>query len=164
MATKRLSRTVLEGGSLGSYNWECVHYTRVERQKSRIELRRVAKGDIEPDEYVGIERKNPWSGEKFTDHLSPLYGYLRKNAGRAWNDVYSDLAAQFDVRSLAGYHVFVQHIQREVCDWYDVIDDVPGSVKNGTYRDMHYVDADGILRFQQGKTWKNRRKKQQESS
>jgi len=49
-----------------------------------------------------------WTGEdkNLTDVLGPLRGYLRKNLGRPWDDVYSELCTGLDRRSVSGLHVF----------------------------------------------------------
>lgn len=47
-----------------------------------------------------------WNGKSLTDVLSPLYGYLEKNVGRHWDDVYSELSKGLDRRSVSGLHVF----------------------------------------------------------
>lgn len=43
------------------------------------------------------------------DDLEPLIRYLKTNAGRKWNDVYSDLNQQLDTRSATGLHV-LEHL------------------------------------------------------
>lgn len=45
-------------------------------------------------------------GKSLSDVLGPLEGYLRKNCGRRWDDVYSELAKGLDKRSVSGLHVF----------------------------------------------------------
>lgn len=45
-------------------------------------------------------------GKSLSDVLGPLKGYLRKNCGRPWDDVYSELAKGLDKRSVSGLHVF----------------------------------------------------------
>jgi hypothetical protein len=41
-----------------------------------------------------------------TDVLGPLKGYLQKNVGRCWNDVYSEICQYMDRRSTVGAHIF----------------------------------------------------------
>lgn len=45
----------------------------------------------------------------FGEHLTPLYGIVRKNVGRKWDKVYSELNQAFDRRSATGDHIF-QHL------------------------------------------------------
>jgi hypothetical protein len=47
--------------------------------------------------------------KSFGEHLSPLYGIVRKNVGRKWDKVYSELSKNFDRRSATGNHIF-QHL------------------------------------------------------
>lgn len=47
--------------------------------------------------------------KSFGEHLSPLYGLVRKNVGRKWDKVYSELKQAFDARSATGNHIF-QHL------------------------------------------------------
>ena len=47
-----------------------------------------------------------YNWKELTDVLSPLHGYLRKNVGRPWDDVYSELCEGLDRRSVSGLHVF----------------------------------------------------------
>lgn len=51
--------------------------------------------------------------KSFSDLLGPLRRYLRKNVGRPWDKVYSELAQHMDKRKTTGIHVF-QHVEREV--------------------------------------------------
>src|ERR1700722_596161 len=41
----------------------------------------------------------------FTDLLGPLYGYLKKQVGRPWNKVYSEIAKKLPRKSLQGIHI-----------------------------------------------------------
>ncbi|HEX5207865.1 MAG TPA: hypothetical protein VFW10_08705 [Steroidobacteraceae bacterium] len=45
----------------------------------------------------------------FGEHLSPLYGQVRKALGRRWDDLYSDLRRNFDARSVINAHI-LQHL------------------------------------------------------
>lgn len=47
--------------------------------------------------------------KEFGEHLTPLYGIVRKNVGRKWDKVYSELNEAFDRRSATGDHIF-QHL------------------------------------------------------
>lgn len=49
-----------------------------------------------------------------TDVVGPLYGYLRKQVGRPWNKVYSEICKVMDRRNIAQDHVF-NHIFDRVC-------------------------------------------------
>jgi hypothetical protein len=45
-------------------------------------------------------------GKTLSDVLNPLKGYLHKNVGRHWDDVYSEICQNLDRRSVTGLHVF----------------------------------------------------------
>lgn len=51
--------------------------------------------------------------KEFTDKLNPLRKYLRKQAGRPWDDVYSELREHLDFRSVSGLHIW-DHVKQEV--------------------------------------------------
>lgn len=55
---------------------------------------------------TGRRRRQGYDNKQSTDVLGPLEGYLRKNVGRPWNDVYSEICANLDRRSTTGAHVF----------------------------------------------------------
>lgn len=65
-------------------------------KESMMMRRRIAKG----------ERKS------FGDHLSPLRGWVAKQVGKKWDDVYSEVCALFDRRSFIKAHVH-QHLLRD---------------------------------------------------
>lgn len=64
------------------------------------------------DEFSGgkesmMKRRRIANGERktFGDLLGPLEGWVRKQVGRKWNDVYSELCTLFDKRSVIKNHV-----------------------------------------------------------
>lgn len=93
-------------------------------------------------EKAGIRRNHTGWGFSFGDRLSPLWGFLKKNAGRPWDEVYSEICQHADNRSIRGYHVR-EHVQ----------DYVTGSggqdYPNRYWRrsDPFWVDDEGILCF-----------------
>ena len=52
-------------------------------------------------------------GKSFGEHLTPLWRFLRKNLGRPWDKVYSEIRSQLDGRSVTGQHV-LDHLRWEV--------------------------------------------------
>lgn len=54
-----------------------------------------------------------WNAKEFSDVLGPLRKYLRKQVGRPWDKVYSELSQTLDKRSLTGLHIW-DHIKSEV--------------------------------------------------
>jgi hypothetical protein len=60
----------------------------------------------------GRRRRNR-DHKSFSDVLGPLRAYLRKQVGRPWDKVWSEICATLDRRSLTGLHIF-DHIEQEV--------------------------------------------------
>ncbi len=58
---------------------------------------------------VSRRRQYGYDSKDFSDVLRPLFGYLFKNVGRQWDDVYSELCNNLDRRTVSGQHVF-QHM------------------------------------------------------
>lgn len=93
----------------------------VERPRSRSRQRNNKFGarlryipdhdyDDEPKKPRGFESYTAGSRKWFTDVLGPLAGFLRKNIGRPWDKVYSELCANLDKRKATGKHIF-DHIK-----------------------------------------------------
>lgn len=83
------------------------------------EYRRAKGNAVFDDEFSGgkesmMKRRRVAKGERksFGDHLSPLRGWVAKQVGKKWDDVYSEVCALFDRRSFIKDHVH-QHIFRD---------------------------------------------------
>ncbi|HEY6250011.1 MAG TPA: hypothetical protein VI685_08615 [Candidatus Angelobacter sp.] len=66
--------------------------------------------DEQPKKARGFESFTAGFRKRFTDVLGPLDGFLRKNVGRPWDKVYSELCAGLDKRKTTGLHIF-QHVK-----------------------------------------------------
>ena len=81
--------------------------------------RRLRKNEYDADDHgpnrAPIARRHQygWNAKEFSDLLGPLRRYLRKQVGRPWDKVWSEIACHLDSRSLSGQHIF-DHIQWEV--------------------------------------------------
>lgn len=53
----------------------------------------------------GFDTKN------FSEHFAPLWGIIRKNTGRKWDDVYSEICQNFDKRSVINQHILIHLFQ-----------------------------------------------------
>jgi hypothetical protein len=89
-----------------------------------------------------------WKAKEFSDRLGPLRRYLRKQVGRPWDQVWSEITRTLDKRSLSGQHIF-EHIQWEVEQHVRVGDD--GRLYHDRWSRLPleglYVDpATGLLR------------------
>lgn len=100
--------------------------------------------------YVSMSRHGRqygWNGKSLTDVLSPLRGYLRKNVGRKWDDVYSELCRGLDRRSVSGLHVFT-HLWQYVEKNTVMIDGNVCYVGTG-FREKGYVPIEESYRYEQ---------------
>jgi hypothetical protein len=80
--------------------------------------RRLRKDEYELDDhgptYVSSARRRQYLDPKdFSDVLGPLRRYLRKQVGRPWDKVWSEITQNLDSRTLTGQHIF-DHIRWEV--------------------------------------------------
>lgn len=103
-----------------------------------------------PVEDLPIREPMKMKADKgFNDRLSPLYGLLRKNCGRYWDDVWSEICTQADIRNVAGWHLR-QHIETMVSTKivYNEKGEPTGPAPRRWYKDIRefYVDEHGILR------------------
>lgn len=138
VSTKRLSRTVIEGGRY--------HYNKLERRRShrkpRHEGRRICTAlALDPDlaDVVTFQRRQP-IGHHFRDKLAPAERWLRAQTGRLWCEVEGEILSRFDVRSLAGRHIVYDHLLparswESIAGW------------RVHRRGRFFVDAAGVLRF-----------------
>jgi hypothetical protein len=62
---------------------------------------------------VSAHRQHGWDAKEFSDLLGPLRAYLRKQVGRPWNLVYSEMNESLDKRSISGQHIW-DHVYWEV--------------------------------------------------
>ena len=62
---------------------------------------------------IAPHRQYGWNAKEFSDVLGPLRRYLRKQVGRPWDKIWSEITQTLDSRSLTGQHIF-EHIRWEV--------------------------------------------------
>jgi len=88
-------------------------------QRSTKWGRRLTKDEYALDDHgatrapVSRHRQYGWNAKEFSDLLGPLRGYLRKQVGRPWDKVWSEITTTLDSRTLTGQHIF-DHICWEV--------------------------------------------------
>lgn len=146
MSTKRLERTVIEGGRRNK--WERRYSHAEERAHLRNYITEV-KADPENWYDYDIEPIEPVY-KAFSDKLSPMYRWLHAQAGRPWNDVRSEVAEKFDTRTTAGRHIVHDHLLNNV----EVTPDLrygryyygPEDYTTSYSKNDFYVDEEGILR------------------
>lgn len=123
-------------------------------QKNRCRERRYFKGvevDTSP-KWESMRKRHICGGDpkNFSDHLAPLQRYLAAQAGRPWDEVWSDICKVLKGSGLQAQHV-KQHVKLEVGG-------IPHSGETyfpadawhkprSGYRQYYvYVDEEGILR------------------
>jgi hypothetical protein len=135
VARKDLSRTVIEGGRRYS-NCDSRRASHGEhRATTREWLDRVS---VDPDAADASDPLPlPRVGKHFHDKLGPAQRWLAAQVGRPWDNVYADICARFDTRTVAGRHVVHDHLLAWVRRW-----DVP---LRYTPRFELVIDRHGIL-------------------
>ncbi len=132
MSTKRLARTIVEGGKRPGA-------TENHRMNTKAERHLITQycNQARYDEDLELPEFNePHVYREFNDRLAPLYSYVKRQVGRPWDDVYSDIRRDNDIRTMKGWHI-IDHAKK-------LID----NRMHGIYRYSFgfYRDDDGILR------------------
>ena len=73
----------------------------------------LRKDEYDADDHGSTRAPCSMHDKSFSDVLGPLRGYLRKQIGRPWNNVYSEMCRHLDKRSLTGRHIWT-HVYQEV--------------------------------------------------
>lgn len=155
MSTKRLSKTVIEGGRYGRNKFERYQSHVEVRAQERDYLKNVL-ADMEHAEEYDIDVRQPvYKG--FTDKLAPMYRWLEAQVGRPWDEVRSEVFEKFDSRTTAGRHILFDHLLREVVDTESGFDN-HGNMADPNIPVVHtkgrrshwavadyYVDQNGVL-------------------
>lgn len=68
----------------------------------------------------------------FSENFAPLWGIIRKNAGRKWDDVYSELCEVFDMRSHVNAHILIHLF--DFVERHTYVDDDGEIMVRGRYR------------------------------
>lgn len=118
--------------------------------------------DADGYDYDGITKIPSSMRDKYasndkdrTDKLGPLYGYLRNNCGRPWDDVFSEIARNIGCDGSPGInHIISAHLNVAINTWRGESGKVYDDSKYGThevftgYRNSEfYVEPEtGILR------------------
>ncbi len=90
----------------------------------RRQWNRYEEGDEPKREKIRQKWKKSWGEKQFTDVLGPLYGYLRKQVGRPWNKVYSEISKNLPKTSVQNIHIHT-HIDQFVEKDVFIINGVP---------------------------------------
>jgi hypothetical protein len=119
-------------------------------------------------EKIRQKWQSGYEGKQFTDVLGPIYGYILKQVGRRWDDVYSEICKNLPNNSLNTSHVR-GHIKDFVEIQVMMIDGVPYDTKGvsrvsnyGRWPFAFYVHPETNilckLKQEQSRRWNRRRK------
>lgn len=100
--------------------------------------------------------------KELNENLAPLHRFLQKNAGRKWDDVYSEICEHININSDVQYHI-LQHIEWDVQKNIVIRNKIPYTTRWGNEVEVFgsYIDPKGYLRYRQyiSHKWNNREKK-----
>ncbi|MEM9196034.1 MAG: hypothetical protein AAGF12_43110 [Myxococcota bacterium] len=108
MATKRLARTVIEGGRDNRNKSTRRQTHRVARAKERRATRRIQR-DLESVEGLVVPTRTPVR-KGFRDKLGPAERWLRSRVGKPWHEVEGEILRVFNLDTIAGRHIAVDHL------------------------------------------------------
>lgn len=111
MATKDLSRTVIEGGRYWGNGWDRRHSHGQQRVREHAVSARLVRG-ADYDSTLYPQRRPIY--REHADKLSAAERWLERHVGRSWSKTRSELFARFDIRTTAGRHVLFDHLLSDV--------------------------------------------------
>lgn len=96
--------------------------------------------------------KQYYAEKEFSDFTSPIKGFVRKNVGRKWNEVFSEFCAEYDQRAIINKHLF-DHLKQNVCrKVYEVNGELQVRTRwqvkplKDSYEEYYVDPRDGILK------------------
>lgn len=153
MATRKLSRVIVEGGRHKSQRVVERARTRSERQTVRRLLNHPSVDCID-DEVMPHRSDRSFFGKEFADRIRPLVRWMAKQAGRPWAKVWSELTTANDRRTTKGRHlldharglvVFAAEVERWWRRYTIGRPDKFGFIPSPFADNQFFVDARGIL-------------------
>jgi len=111
MSTKNLARTVIESGRARWNKYERGRARASERAWERVTSKRLLTA-TEFEDVVYRPRKKVYRGQR--DKLAPAERWLRRQIGRPWSRIRSELFARFDVRTTEGRHLLFDHLLKSI--------------------------------------------------
>ena len=133
MATKNLSRTVIEGGRTRGSKW----HRRWTNGQQRTNARRVSDALVKgAGDAMTVYPARICAYPQFNDKLRPTKRWLGAHIGQPWDKVRSELFARFDIRTTPGRHILFDHLLPEV----------ERQSVHRFHRPEYVVDRSGLLR------------------
>jgi len=114
MSSKRLDKTVIEGGRIKSNKWDRRYSSKNERIKNKQYLHEVVRDLEHAEEIMEPERKKVY--KEFSDKLSPMYRWIESQLGRPWKEVHSEIFKKFNSDTTAGRHILFDHLLESIVD------------------------------------------------
>lgn len=103
----------------------------------------TSEGEILGPAQAGRKTIYGYNYKTFNENLNPLWGFIRKAAGRPWNDVYSEICKTFDKRSVINQHILdhLKYYVEQNCFMKD------GKVWVKARWDFHNILADNYCNY-----------------
>ena len=108
VSTKRLARTVIEGGRAGYNKYDRRLSNRTQRMRDKRLCRRLCVDPELADGAAEAKRRHVYKG--FRDKLAPAERWLASHEGREWLEVEGRILSRFDTRTIAGRHIVFDHL------------------------------------------------------
>lgn len=147
MATKNLSRTVIEGGRVSGNKWDRRDSNKKHRGHNR-NFANTARSLVDVEEAPVFPERDRVRKD-FSDKLGPIYRWLRSQVGKKWDAIFSELTSKFDTRTVAGRHVIFDHLLRDITfklsDW--------AHFDKRTYGESFYIAEDRTLQLNEVNRW-----------
>jgi hypothetical protein len=143
---KDISKVVVERPRRSQKFAYCIKY------KARANLgncQDLDKLDEMPVIEGNLKKKFGYMTKDFSDFLTPLKGFLKKNVGRRWDSLYSDICQFLNKSSVTHKHIF-DHLMYYVCVKPHFVDGIyyeDAKMKDEISGDSYFVDIHGILRY-----------------
>lgn len=121
-------------------------------EATRVSRRNWRQNPNDDMTFIGMKKihkiRHGYNTKELNENLRPLCRFLGSRCGKKWNDVYSEICANLSKNSAIQLHVF-QHLDHMVEKNTQIINgeicDSKGKILYRGFRDMYYVDSDGIL-------------------
>lgn len=117
-----MSRVVTEKPRRGSVARSKKHGRRLTRDEVIAEHDAIVVGSADDGAPMQVAAQRAkmarhsqygWDAKEFSDLLGPLRKYLRKQVGRPWDKIYSEMNQSLDKRTVSGLHIW-DHVLLEV--------------------------------------------------
>lgn len=151
-------RHLKEDAAINDAEWDLEHWDDIDD-----EIQTSSRATSMTKEY-----RSRWKDSEFNDFGTPIRGFVHKNVGRKWDDIFSEFCAQYDRRAIINKHLFrhlLDIVERKVI----IIDDelhIRSRWRCETLKEAYvdyYVDPrDGILkRNPDARYWKQVRRERE---